>query len=189
MSGQGAVRPDDALELLYFAFREVVLEPDRVLARRGLGRVHHRVLFMCRRGGDLSLGELMRVLDVSKQALHRPLRELAEAGLLVAEADATDRRTRRLRLTAAGRALEESLSGMQRAAFARAFATVGEPGAEAWARVMAALGDGKTAAALRAAPPEPGPETGTESGPGAERPPSSRSRGRIEPPGRRRGAT
>jgi DNA-binding MarR family transcriptional regulator len=147
----GRVSLDDALELLHFGFREIVRDPDRLLARRGMGRVHHRLLYFCRRNPDPSITEVLAILDVSKQALHRPLGDLVRAGLIVVAPDAADRRTRRLALTKKGRAFEEQLSQLQRAEFARAFDEVGDDGARAWARVMSLLGHGKTAVALRAA--------------------------------------
>lgn len=150
-----ATELDNALELLHFAFREITLEPDKLLARRGLGRVHHRVLFMCRRNAGLSIGELVQILGVSKQALHRPVGDLSRLRLLSVTPDRTDRRTRRLALTAAGARLEERLTGMQRDAVAAAFACVGREGAAAWAAVMSMLGNGKSAAGLRLALLEP----------------------------------
>lgn len=158
-----ATELDNALELLHFAFREITLEPDKLLARRGLGRVHHRVLFMCRRNAGLSIGELVQILGVSKQALHRPVGDLARLRLLSVTPDRTDRRTRRLALTAAGARLEERLTGMQRDAVAAAFASVGREGAAAWASVMSMLGNGKSAAGLRAALLEPAAEAASES--------------------------
>ena len=139
---------DDALELLHFGFRGIVLDPDRLLARRNLGRVHHRVLYMVRRNHGLSVGDIVAVLGVTKQALHRPLGDLTRGGYLVAAADPADRRTRRILLTAKGRALEHALSERQRVAFARAFAEVGDAGARGWAGVMSILGHGQTSAAL-----------------------------------------
>jgi DNA-binding MarR family transcriptional regulator len=139
---------DDALELLHFGFRGIVLGPDNLLARRKLGRVHHRILYMVRRNHGLSIGELVAVLGVTKQALHRPLGDLARAGMLTAEPDPADRRTRRLTLTAKGRSFEHELSQRQRAAFARAFAAVGNDGAKAWARIMSLIGNGQTSARL-----------------------------------------
>lgn len=153
---------DNALELLHFAFREITLEPDQLLARRGLGRVHHRVLFMCRRNPALSIGELVQILGVSKQALHRPVGDLCRLRLLSVTPDRTDRRTRRLALTASGMRLEERLTGMQRTAFAAAFASVSKEGAAAWTQVMSKIGNGKSSAGLRAAlqelPAEPAAE-------------------------------
>jgi DNA-binding MarR family transcriptional regulator len=126
---------DDALELMHFGFRAIIAEPDRELEKRGLGRVHHRVLYFIRRNERLTVGGLVTILAVTKQALHRPLSDLVEAKLVVRE---TEGRFVRLRLSAAGAALEEKLSGMQREHFARAFERGGERG---WRQVMAALAD------------------------------------------------
>ncbi len=42
----------DLIELLFFAYRDFVGDPDRILADYGFGRAHHRVLhFVDRRPG------------------------------------------------------------------------------------------------------------------------------------------
>ncbi|HEY3595156.1 MAG TPA: helix-turn-helix domain-containing protein, partial [Polyangiaceae bacterium] len=66
---------DLALALMYFAFRKMIEEPDRLLELRGLGRVHHRVLFFVTRRPGLSVGELLSILAVSKQSLHEPMQK------------------------------------------------------------------------------------------------------------------
>jgi len=68
-----------AIALMHFGFRKMIEEPDRLLARRGFGRVHHRVLFFVARRPGLSVGELLAILDVSKQSLHRPMQDLLRA--------------------------------------------------------------------------------------------------------------
>jgi DNA-binding MarR family transcriptional regulator len=131
---------DQAQELLFFAFRNLTAEPDRVLAERGLSRVHHRILYFIRRNPGLGPGDLLRILRVSKQALARPLRDLAAQALLVGEVVPENRRRKRLALTAAGLRLERRLSEAQRRRFAAAFEEAGPPAAAAWARVMKLLG-------------------------------------------------
>ena len=128
-----------ALEALHFAFRAVIAGPDADLARRGLSRVHHRILFFIAKTPDLRVNELRTTLGVTKQALHTPLRDLTERGLVAESADARDHRAKRLRLTARGRALEGRLSGAQRAMFARVFAKVGKRSERGWFDVMHAL--------------------------------------------------
>src|SRR5580765_8727467 len=96
---------DQALELMYFGFRGLVDAPDRVLSRRGLGRMHHRVLYFIARSPGLSVGDLLQRLAVTKQALHRPLRDLVSRRLVTISADQDDRRVRRLALSKAGAAL------------------------------------------------------------------------------------
>jgi DNA-binding MarR family transcriptional regulator len=138
---------DEALELLFFAFRDLTAEPDRVLAERGLSRVHHRILYFVRRNQGLGPGELARILRVSKQALARPLRELVTQGLVGAAAVPENRRRKALRLTPAGTRLERRLSGSQRRRFAGAFGAAGPGAREGWRAVMAALGASRDRAA------------------------------------------
>jgi DNA-binding MarR family transcriptional regulator len=132
---------DEALELLHFGFRRVVQEPDRVLGKRGLGRVHHRILYFVRTRAPLTPAALAQVLGITKQALHAPLQALLSRELVAAEADASDARRRVLTLTRNGRKLEEELSGAQRRMFERAFAVAGKHGERGFAAVMRALAD------------------------------------------------
>ncbi|HEY4222640.1 MAG TPA: MarR family winged helix-turn-helix transcriptional regulator [Myxococcota bacterium] len=133
---------DRALAVLHFAFRAVVEQPDKILARRGLSRVHHRILYFVRVHPDLSVGELLRILAVTKQALHKPLAELVDKGLVSSTAG-LDRRVRSLALTHKGAALEEQISGLQREMFARAFLHGGK---REWFEVMRRLAEVKQAA-------------------------------------------
>ncbi len=141
---------DEALELLFFAFRDVTAEPDRVLAERRLSRVHHRILYFVRRNPALGPGDLSRILRVSKQALARPLRELKAQGLLDGRPTPENRRRKALRLTAAGARLERRLSGSQRRRFAAAFGSAGPGAARGWLDVMASLGGRTPPPAARA---------------------------------------
>ncbi len=131
---------DQAQELLFFAFRNLTAEPDRVLAERGLSRVHHRILYFVRRNPGLGPGDLLRILRVSKQALAGPVRELAARGLLLGEAVPENRRRKRLSLTSAGLRFERRISELQRRRFAEAFASAGPAAASAWRAVMSLLG-------------------------------------------------
>jgi DNA-binding MarR family transcriptional regulator len=130
---------DDALALMHFGFRAIIADADRALARRGFGRVHHRVLYFVRRNERITVGDLVRVLGVTKQALHRPLSELVAAKLIARAADAENRRFVHLSLTRAGAAFEEKLSGMQRRHFAAAFASVGAANERGWRDAMRAI--------------------------------------------------
>lgn len=140
-----------ALEALHFAFRAVTSGPDAVLAEQGLSRVHHRILYFVAKSPELRVHELLDTLGVTKQALNAPLRELTERGLVAESVDVADRRGKRLRLTQAGHALEQRLSGHQRDLFARVFRAVGKEKEEAWFEVMSLLAESDINAAPRAA--------------------------------------
>jgi DNA-binding MarR family transcriptional regulator len=128
-----------ALQSLFYAFRAVIAGPDAVLAAQGLSRVHHRILFFVGRTPGLSVNDLLGILNVTKQSLNAPLRQLTELGYVQAATDERDRRVKRLSLTDTGRALEATLSGDQRQRFAQVFAELGAADEAAWRRVMAQL--------------------------------------------------
>jgi len=133
---------NEPLALLYFGFRTVVKRPDEELARLGLGRVHHRVLFFIARTPGVPVSDLMTTLDVTKQALHAPLRRLVKDGFVQSAANPEDRRERRLTLTVRGKALEDRLSGHQRRLFAAAFKSAGPSAARGFCSVMQRLAEG-----------------------------------------------
>lgn len=133
------VNLDTYLTLMHRAFRELVRGPDTVLAQYGLGRAHHRALFMIRREGELSVGDLASHLAVTNQALHKTLQPLLRQGLVLMRTDAADARRRRLCLSAAGERLEQQISGMQREVFARVRQQLGDACMEDWCRVMVVM--------------------------------------------------
>lgn len=125
-----------ALEALFHGFNAVVARPDAMLAKQGLSRVHHRILYFVGRNAGLSVNDLLAILQVTKQSLNHPMRQLTELGYIQAQADPQDRRIKRLSLTESGQTLEASLSGDQRARFARVFQQLGVEDEQAWRRVM-----------------------------------------------------
>jgi len=128
----------DAIEQVYFAYRAFTDGPDRILARRGLGRVHHRILYFVGRHPGISVKGLLAVLAVSKQAVNAPLRQLTEMRLVEATAG-EDRRVRQLVLTEEGHRLEAELTGVQMRLMEEAFATAGPASETGWRIVTAAL--------------------------------------------------
>lgn len=135
-----------AIEAFYFAYREFTGGPDRILAQRGLGRMHHRILYFVGRQPDLSVKDLLQVLAITKQALHAPLRQLIEMGLVLSAGDSADGRVRRLRLSGEGTRLEARLTATQMKLLAGAFAQAGNGSAAVWHQVMNAVGAGASSA-------------------------------------------
>ena len=128
-----------AIEAFYFGYREFTTGPDKLLARRGLGRAHHRILYFVGRKPGIGMGELLDTLQISKQALNAPLRQLIAMDLIQREAEPPDRRTKRLRLTKTGQQLETQLTGVQTELLSAAFEAAGPASREVWLAVMAAL--------------------------------------------------
>jgi len=130
-----------AAELFFFTYRAFTSRPDRLLAERGLGRVHHRILYFVGRHPWLAANALRGLLGVSQQALNAPLRQLVEMQLVAVEVAAHDRRVKQLSLTAAGQALEDELTSVQTQHLAAAFAAAGSEAAEGWQQAMQAILD------------------------------------------------
>lgn len=126
----------DIIELLFFAYRDFTADPDRVLAPLGMGRAHHRAIHFIGRTPDMTVGELLAILRITKQSLNRVLGQLMRDGYVVARPGRQDRRERRLRLTAAGAALERRLSGPQRLRVSAAFDAAGAKAVEGFRQVL-----------------------------------------------------
>jgi DNA-binding MarR family transcriptional regulator len=133
------LRLQQALELFYFAYRSFTAGPDRILSDKGLGRVHHRVLYFVGRNPRININELLQILGVSKQALNAPLRKLTELGLIDVETGVHDRRVKQLLLSKTGAKLEARLSQTQMQHLAKAFAVGGEQAVKGWELIMREL--------------------------------------------------
>ena len=70
----------DVIELLFFAYRDFVSDPDDVLAKFGFGRAHHRVLHFVNRHPGMKVADLLDVLKITKQSLGRVLKQLVDEG-------------------------------------------------------------------------------------------------------------
>lgn len=118
----------DFAELLFFAYRDFIGDPDAILAEFGFGRAHHRVLHFVNRQPGLRVADLLEILKITKQSLGRVLKELVDNGFVLQRAGEQDRRERLLYATAPGRALAERLARPQLDRLATALSTAGPNG-------------------------------------------------------------
>src|SRR5258706_6505922 len=118
-SAQGAPRAQEPIweiiELLFFAYRDFIGDPDDVLSKVGFGRAHHRVLHFVNRNPGMKVAELLDILKITKQSLGRVLKQLLDEGYVEQKEGATDRRHRLLYVTAKGEALALRLAALQTA--------------------------------------------------------------------------
>lgn len=127
------------MERFFLAYQAFTAKPDEMLARRGLSRVHHRILFFIASYPDLSIKQLLGYLGVSKQALNTPLRQLIEMHLVESLTAEDDKRKRLLRFTPEGAKLEQVLRREQIRLIEKAFHEVGEEAVNGWLAVNQAL--------------------------------------------------
>jgi len=131
-----------AMEAFFFGYQAFTAKADEMLERRGLSRVHQRIVFFIARYPGLSVKELLELLGVSKQALNMPLRQLQEMHLVDSVASEADKRKRLLQLTEEGLRFEQSLRREQVKLLQRAFSEAGEEAVMGWLAVNQALSAG-----------------------------------------------
>lgn len=131
----------EAIELLFFAYRDFTAGPDRVLDTVGYGRAHHRVLHFVGRNPGITVQDLLRILRITKQSLARVLGAMISDGYVAQDQGTRDRRMRHLSLTDLGRELEAACAASQHDRVARAFRMAGPEAVEGYRKVLAALLD------------------------------------------------
>lgn len=115
----------EIIELLFFAYRDFISDPDIILEKLDFGRAHHRVVHFVNRHPGMTVADLLDTLKITKQSLARVLKQLIDAGYVHQVTGPRDRRQRRLYTTLKGRELAMALSQPQAVRIGRALDTVG----------------------------------------------------------------
>jgi len=146
-----------AMELLFFAYRDFTGEADAILTDFGFGRAHHRTIYFIGRNPRISVKDLLAILKITKQSLSRVLGQLIDEGYVHQETDTVDRRRRLLQLTDKGQALERRLAYRQCRRIAEAYEAAGVDAVSGFRAVLRAIIDeddrGRVGRARGAEPP------------------------------------
>lgn len=126
-------------ELLYFAYRDYIAWPDDILQNYGFGRAHHRILFFVSQNPSMTVAELLKILNITKQSLSRVLSALVGKGYIVQEIGQQDRRQRLLNLTDKGKELLSQVSEHQKEQMLKALKDSGMESVEGFWKVLTAL--------------------------------------------------
>ena len=131
----------DLIELLFFAYRDFVSDPDHVLEKFGFGRAHHRVLHFVNRNPGMKVADLLETLRITKQSLGRVLKQLVDQGYVVQKEGPDDRRHRLLFVTPKGETLAMKLALLQTERITRALGGLGPEAHRAARDFLAAMID------------------------------------------------
>src|SRR3982751_5561304 len=131
----------DSTELLFFAYRDFVGDPDQELEAFGFGRAHHRVMHFVHRYPGLKVADLLDVLRITKQSLGRVLKQLLDEGYIVQKTGNNDRRQRLLYATPKGEALVAKLAGLQTDRITSALRDINPDGVAAISQFLRAMID------------------------------------------------
>lgn len=132
----GTAKIRQAIELLFFAYRDFTSDPDVILARSGYGRAHHRILHFVGAYPGISVAQLLSILRITKQSLGRVLKQLLKQGFVEQRPGKRDRRQRLLFLTDKGRAFEANLSTPQQERVRHAFTVAGPDAVAGYLKVL-----------------------------------------------------
>jgi DNA-binding MarR family transcriptional regulator len=139
------------IELLFFAYRDFISDPDAVLIAYGFGRAHHRVIHFVNRHPGIRVADLLDILKITKQSLGRVLKQLLDLGFIEQRPGVEDRRQRLLYPTDAGRALAGRLVDPQVRRVGHALAALSPTqlaGAEEFLRLIVDRGEREKVARL-----------------------------------------
>lgn len=139
--GDGNDLDFEIIELLFFAYRDFISDPDAILETYGFGRAHHRVVHFVNREPGLTVAALLDTLKITKQSLARVLKQLVEGGYIHQVAGPEDRRQRKLYPTRKGRDLALALARPQSRRIANAFSALGESDRRAVVKFLAGMID------------------------------------------------
>nr|WP_210485520.1 MarR family transcriptional regulator [Microvirga antarctica] len=131
----------DLIELFFFAYRDFVSDPDRILSEYNFGRAHHRVLHFVSRQPGLTIAELLDILRITKQSLNRVLKELIETGFIESRTGTADRRQRHLHATTQGHHLARKLADLQTGRITQSLASIDPKAKEAISAYLLGLID------------------------------------------------
>jgi DNA-binding MarR family transcriptional regulator len=141
-SAAGGTQPIwDIIELLFFAYRDFVGDPDEVLLKLSFGRAHHRVLHFVNRNPGIKVADLLEILNITKQSLGRVLKQLVDQGYVSQKEGEQDRRQRLLYVTPKGETLALKLANLQTQRINRAFGELGPNAHEAARRFLTSMID------------------------------------------------
>jgi len=102
----------NVIELIFFSYRDFTAGPDKILEKINFGRAHHRVIYFVGKQKNLTIKELLTILQITKQSLSRVLNQLVKERYILVSIG-KDKRTKILSLTKRGEELEKKLSTIQ----------------------------------------------------------------------------
>ena len=125
-----------SMELLFYAYRDFIGPPDKILREYKFGRAHHRVIHFVGRNPGIAVRDLLSILRITKQSLSRVLLDLLRSGIVQQDQGTQDRRQRLLSLTDKGRVFEVQVSQSQRDRISASFASAGPEAVEGFRKVL-----------------------------------------------------
>jgi DNA-binding MarR family transcriptional regulator len=91
------------IEKLFISYRESFSDARRVLDKYSIGIAHHKVLHLLSMYEGISISELLKKLNVTKQSLNRVLKDLIKLEAIFFKKDQKDARIKHIHLNDKGK--------------------------------------------------------------------------------------
>lgn len=121
--------------LFYFAYKTFITTADDIIQKYGMSRQHHRFLFFINKLPGITIKELLKTLEISKQGSHATLKKLKDKALIIEKTSETDRRVKHLYPTEKGNDLINELNFAQD----KLFQTIQQKVGDNWYDIMEEL--------------------------------------------------
>lgn len=99
--------------LFYFAYKTFINTADEIIEAYGLNRQHHRFLFFIEKVPGITIKDLLKSLEISKQGSHATLKKLKDEAYITEQPTETDKRIKALYPTEKGTKLVQELNKAQ----------------------------------------------------------------------------
>ena len=131
------------IELIFFAYREFTLGPDKILNKLDFGRAHHRIIYFVGKQKQITIKDLLSILKITKQSLSRVLNQLVKEKFIIVSTG-IDKRTKNLSLTKKGIVLEKQLLEIQMHNIKKILKNVDEVDTNGFKKILYLMIDKKT---------------------------------------------
>ncbi|PTI66666.1 MarR family transcriptional regulator [Staphylococcus shinii] len=99
--------------LFYFSYKTFINTADEIIEDYGLNRQHHRFLFFIEKVPGITIKNLLKSMEISKQGSHATLKKLKDEAFIVEKQTEADKRIKALYPTEKGTKLVRELNKAQ----------------------------------------------------------------------------
>ena len=109
------------IEKIFVTYRESFSDPKKILKKYQLGTAHHKSLHLISFYEGITISQLLRKLNVTKQSLNRVLNDLKKLEFLEFKKDIKDTRVRHIYLSSKGNKIYNEIFFSQKKRIYKAF--------------------------------------------------------------------
>ena len=109
------------IEKIFITYRESFSDPKKILKKYQLGTAHHKSLHIISFYDGITISQLLKKLNVTKQSLNRVLNDLKRLDFLEFKKDSKDTRVRHIFLNSKGNKIYDEIFFSQKKRIYKAF--------------------------------------------------------------------